>query len=281
MEPRNTKEYKDKMEEMISFFDTCYDTPDRVSYMTLVAGIRDAVLHSKNGDDEATAHAKRYLQKAGRFRDSIMELDVMKCMYFRPHDAEEFLNQLGTRADYPFYLALIKTYERAATHDSPGTTEYGEKAEALLRTMERLSETNRSFRPTFHVYNSVIISWLASDDIAAVERADAVLQSLLERYQRRVQATMDSGEGPQWVVERPNTTTFALVLGGYARHGALHHIEKMEHILQQMGDLELARAQASKSLKPRLAIIESECPHCQSLAKYVCQFQRSGPRFAC
>ena len=255
MEPRNRAEYAYKMEDMVSFFDAYCQEPDRISYMTVLAGIRDAVLKSEKANDRAIAHAKRILQQAGRFRDHIMHLDVMEALHFHPNEAEEFLSSMGERADYAMYRSLIETYERAACSQSPGTTEYGEKAEALLREMELISEMDRSFRPTSHVYNSVIIAWLAANDIVGVERADSVLQNLLERYQRRLRETME-GDGSEWINERPNSTSFAIILSGYARHGSIQHIEKMEQILQQMGDLELAWAHASHALKNRFAMVE-------------------------
>ena len=233
----------DNARMMVEFFNDNVRSPDRLSYALVVGGIRRSVQKLGRGDDFFCSEAKRLLIQAGDLADIRMQNDVLGVLVQHPDDSEIVFNGMGESVDYHSYMYLLSAYERC----SNASNDYAEKADALLRRMEAASESHDSLRPQTSDYNAVIIAWLARNDIDSVENAHAVLQRLLKRYHGQLEKLRNS-RIPFHIKERPNSTSFITIMTGFSKRGNLKHVEVVEDMLQEMGDMQIAKSQASEEL---------------------------------
>ena len=275
MEPTDKKDYLTKSYDMISFFDTHVKNPDRISYMTVLSGIRQAIHTYQPPDNKLALESKRILQQAGGYQDTRMHNDVLGALCFHADAAEELFEQMGDSIDYDSYQYLLNAYECSSRNSNSST--YPLKAEELLKQMEVLSETNLSLRPQTNEYNSAILAWLETKNLEGVDRAASVLQGLLEKYQQRLEEMSSSQYDRFYIAERPNTTSFIPIMAGYSKHGSIEHIAVVEHMLQQMGDLQLAKSQATANQRKKMAPIAQNAVATNVLLDMYARYSKENP----
>ena len=59
----------------------------------------------------------------------------------------------------------------------------GERAEAILNHLEKMSETDGNLKATNYAYNGTIAAWSRSKDVDAAQKAVAILDRMERMYQ--------------------------------------------------------------------------------------------------
>lgn len=244
--------------DMIRFFDKRVEQPDRLSFITISTAIRRAVQKAGQKDDPLAEDAIRFLRQAIKagLVDVRMYNDAIEALSYHAEQAGEVFQEMGDQVDYFSYRALVVAYQNAAAMNR-SSKKYAEQAEELVKGMETLSKSDPSLRPDTWLYNAVILSWLESQSLEGVARADQVLRHLLDKYQQRVQERLGADETKQSrIQERPNTFSFIHIMKGYSTYGSYEHIDVVENLLQLMGDLQLAKAQSPPRHRKAMAAVE-------------------------
>lgn len=292
-EPKLLKDWLFICKHMIAYFDKHYDTggegddavqqrpncqPDSVSYMLLFLGIKQCLHKWRKPHNLFPKEAERFLQQAAdaNLTDTRMYNDVLGALHFHAGRAETLFEKMGPAQDYNSHRALLESYEMSSSMSGVADRVfYPGKAEELLKQMETLSDSDPSMRPTTSNYNSVILAWLEQGTIEGVERAHGVLQGLLEKYQERVHELSDD---PQLrIVERPNNTSFIPIMAAFSKHGSIQHIEVVEQLLQQLGDLQLAKSQAPANIQHKMAPIVQNVVGMNVMLDLYAKFSRRHP----
>jgi hypothetical protein len=291
MEPTNRNDYLPLCKNMIDFFDKYMANrkPDSVSYMLILLGIRQCIQQQRRSKNPQPI-ANNFAQEAQRLlhqavatdlSDTRMFNDVLGSLCFHATEAEKVFEEMGDRVDYQSYQALLEAYESSSKMHTKQSSEYAEKAEQLLKRMEELSETNHALRPETTLYNSAILAWLETNCLKGVERAHSVLNGLLGKYQVRLDelSKLSQADEPGHInlAERPNNTSFIPIMAGYSKYGSMEHIGVVEDLLQQIGDLQLAKYQAPPAHRRKMAPIEQNAVATNVLLDLYAQFSRKHP----
>lgn len=257
---------------MLEFFNQHVKRPDHISYNLVVGGIRQAIQRSMKFDKFLSSEAIRLLKQAGDMADVRMQNDVLGALVYQPDAAELQFNEMGESVDYHSYSFLLTAYERSSGEKN----QWAQKAEALLRRMEAMSERDHSLRPCTLDYNAVILAWLAQRKIESVVNAHSVLKGLVATYHGQLEKLRNS-RTPFQIAERPNSTSFISIMAGYSKHGSLEHVAAVEDLLQEMGDMQIARSQASDDERKRLAPVEQNTIAANTLLEMYVKFSKEDP----
>ncbi len=257
---------------MVDFFNEQIRWPDRISYNLVIGGIRHAIQKTMQFDKFLSSEAIRLLKQAGDYADVRMQNDVLGSLVFQPNDAELLFHYMGNSVDYHSHSFLLTAYEQT----SGARNDWAEKAEELLRRMEAMSKDDHSLRPRTLDYNAVILAWLAQRNIRSVENAHSVLKGLVATYHGQLEKLRHSPT-PFQIAERPNSTSFISIMAGYSKYGSLEHVVDVEDLLQEMGDMQIARSQASERERKSLAPVEQNTIAANTLLEMYVKFSKEDP----
>ena len=259
--PKSPKDYYYICQDMIQYMEDAFGTsspPDKVTFQTVLSSL--AICAQRLGKKERDMviqcgiQARKYLEMAQAYdvadihmyNDALMasRLDVAHC--------EGLFGQMRqtSMSDAISCRYMMEAYELGTRTRQ---TSIPQRAEDLLTEMEQEGETSQHMRPETTIYNAAISAWVATKTIEGVKRADSILQRLCSRYENRLeQLRQDPDE--YFITERPNTTSFIAVMRGYSQHGK--QPDRVEELLRQMEDLQLARAQAPAAMGKKMAPVE-------------------------
>ena len=258
---QSQSEYFQMCRHMAYVLDTAQQSgtvPDSESYTTLLSSLGLCVQRYGNGDPaihtECCSLANKYLQQARHANVASVHVhndtlvasrsDVRVCkQLFRQMQTEEMIDAVSCRS-------LMEAYEYCT---GPNDLRLAQEAEDFLLEVEAMGDNNMYLRPDTSVYNSVISSWIATRTKEGTRRADMVLRRVVEKYHQRLE-DMQRDPDEFFISEMPNTTSFHLVLTAYARER--DSVQRVEGLLQQMEDMQLARARATPALAKKMAPVE-------------------------